>query len=53
MRNPMIRTAKDQTATASPSLSKSEHAMRIAAAKYIASVKEPGIYDMDDLLGDI
>ena len=25
----------------------------IAAAKYIASVKEPGIYDMDDLLGDI
>lgn len=25
----------------------------IAAAKYIATVKEPGLYDMDDLLGDL
>ena len=25
----------------------------IAAARYIATVKEPGLYDMDDLLGDM
>ena len=25
----------------------------IAAAKYISGVKEPGLYDMDDLLGDL